>query len=219
MKGINWYDNFCVTTMTSNHNLPPVEPRLRAEFFHVVNIILHGEVTLILGHFLKKLEKLQNNKNNIVPLVFDYFPLWFAISTMYLIHPIHVEAITGIVGRSELLCGLWMLIGLNYYLTLLNNYTVMSTFRISLQYILCISSFILAVLSKETGFALPVLYVTMEIIWQAETNLELIFFWRTKRRKLFFYNMILWITSCTTYLIFRRFITVHINILINRQVS
>ncbi len=68
--------------------------------FHAVNLFLHLGVTLLVFVVLRRLAGGRT-------------PLPLAIATLFAMHPIHTEAVTSIVGRSELLAALF---GLGGYL-------------------------------------------------------------------------------------------------------
>ena len=57
--------------------------------FHVVNVLLHCLVTLLFARFLLRLQ---------VP-----DPIAFGAALLFAVHPIHVEAVTSLVGRGETL--------------------------------------------------------------------------------------------------------------------
>jgi tetratricopeptide (TPR) repeat protein len=57
--------------------------------YHAVNVLLHALVTLLLARFLRKLA---------VPE-----PVTFGAALLFAVHPMHVEAVTSLVGRGETL--------------------------------------------------------------------------------------------------------------------
>jgi protein O-mannosyl-transferase len=65
--------------------------------FHVTNILLHLAVTLSLLLFLWRLDGLRR---------------WTALAAtlLFALHPLHVEAVTGLVGRADVLCALLSLV-------------------------------------------------------------------------------------------------------------
>ncbi|XP_053108468.1 protein O-mannosyl-transferase TMTC1 isoform X3 [Hemicordylus capensis] len=71
-------------------------------FFHAVNVILHCLVTLVLMYTCDK-------------AVFKDSRLAFVTALFFAVHPIHTEAVTGIVGRADVLaCLLFLLAFLSY---------------------------------------------------------------------------------------------------------
>ncbi|NWT39316.1 TMTC1 protein, partial [Chroicocephalus maculipennis] len=71
-------------------------------YFHAVNVILHCLVTLLLMYTCDK-------------AVFKDCRLAFVTALFFAVHPIHTEAVTGIVGRADVLaCLLFLLAFLSY---------------------------------------------------------------------------------------------------------
>src|SRR3989344_3190915 len=103
--------------------------------FRVVNIILHALNAFLVFILLKRL----TNSRTIHYVVFFLF----------LTHPIHVEAVTSLVGRAELLAFGW---GIMAVLLLLQRRPILS-----------MGAFLLALMSKET--ALMVLPLLAYVSW------------------------------------------------------
>ncbi|XP_070511820.1 protein O-mannosyl-transferase TMTC4 isoform X2 [Cardiocondyla obscurior] len=109
---------------------------LVSQDYHIVNIILHSVICLltlfVYNIFLGPEEQSTS----------------FYATALFAVHPIHTEAVSGIVGRAELLCSLftWLSILLYsrviYTKNILHMWTAMSGFAI------CIT---MAMLCKETG--------------------------------------------------------------------
>jgi protein O-mannosyl-transferase len=95
--------------------------------YHVVNLLLHAGVTLLLYLLLKKL--LEN-------LAYGITAAWVA-ALLFAVHPIHTEAVAGIVNRSELLAAGFLLAA---WLLHLDDW--------SLPALLC---FALAMMAKESA--------------------------------------------------------------------
>uniref|UniRef100_A0A0P6J094 dolichyl-phosphate-mannose--protein mannosyltransferase n=1 Tax=Heterocephalus glaber TaxID=10181 RepID=A0A0P6J094_HETGA len=71
-------------------------------YFHAVNVILHCLVTLVLMYTCDK-------------AVFRSRGLAFATALLFAVHPVHTEAVAGIVGRADVLaCLLFLLAFLSY---------------------------------------------------------------------------------------------------------
>nr|XP_012218090.1 PREDICTED: transmembrane and TPR repeat-containing protein 4 isoform X1 [Linepithema humile] len=109
---------------------------LISQDFHIMNIALHSMVCL-LTLFVYNMLLGPDERNTS-----------FYAAALFAVHPIHTEAVSGIVGRAELLCTLftWLSILLYnhviYTKTLLHAWIAMSAFAI------CIT---IAMLCKETG--------------------------------------------------------------------
>ncbi len=67
--------------------------------YHLVNLLLHGTVTVLLYLVLRKLLE-------IVP---QGATVAWAVALLFAVHPIHTEAVASIVGRSELLAAGFLL--------------------------------------------------------------------------------------------------------------
>lgn len=121
------YRPFTMATYSLNHNIFGSSP----VGFHVVNIIIHA-----LNSFL------------VFWLVVWFLksrPIAYISSLLFLLHPIHTEAVTSIVGRAELLAFFWSLITI--YLLSKNDK------------ILAAVAFLFALMSKEIALmVLPVIF-------------------------------------------------------------
>ncbi len=98
--------------------------------FHIINIILHALVVYFLVLFVVELSRSRG--------------IAYASGLLFLVLPIHVEAVTSIVGRAELLCALMVLLACQY----------------RQRWLLSGLSFLLALLSKETAIAfVPIIFI------------------------------------------------------------
>ncbi|XP_051911797.1 protein O-mannosyl-transferase TMTC1 isoform X2 [Hippocampus zosterae] len=92
------YRPFCILTFKLNILLGGMTPL----YFHMVNVCLHCAVTCLLMHTCER-------------CVFEESHLAFATSVLFAVHPVHTEAVSGIVGRADLLaCLLFLLTFLSY---------------------------------------------------------------------------------------------------------
>ncbi|KAG5267253.1 hypothetical protein AALO_G00219680 [Alosa alosa] len=92
------YRPLCILTFKLNIVLGGMEPF----YFHVVNVCLHCAVTALLMHTCEC-------------CVFDDSRLAFLTALLFAVHPIHTEAVSGIVGRADVLaCLLFLLTFLSY---------------------------------------------------------------------------------------------------------
>ncbi|XP_064335233.1 protein O-mannosyl-transferase TMTC1 isoform X1 [Camelus dromedarius] len=92
------YRPLCVLTFKLNIFLTGMNPF----YFHAVNVILHCLVTLVLMYTCDK-------------TVFKNRGLAFVTALLFAVHPIHTEAVAGIVGRADVLaCLLFLLAFLSY---------------------------------------------------------------------------------------------------------
>lgn len=104
--------------------------------YHLVNVLLHAGVCAAIVLLGSKLAGLR--------------AAWIA-GILFAVHPIHVEAVAGLVGRAELGCALFTLIGLWLFLHTPSGGRVAG---------LC-GCFILAMLCKEQGMLFPLLLLAL----------------------------------------------------------
>jgi hypothetical protein len=93
-KGSDLYRPLTIASYRLNHALFG----LSSPAFHVVNIMLHGMVCVVLAF--------------LVEAVLRDRALALASALLFATHPVHTEAVTGIVGRAEVLAGLFVLLPL-----------------------------------------------------------------------------------------------------------
>ena len=188
---------------------------LYAETYHIVNIILHGLVTIFVGIFFKRVADWSKVK---VEIYNGLLPGWFIATLLFLAHPVHVEAVTGLVGRAELICALFVMMALYVWFSILTNSATANFIVASTKFIFCILLFYLSVFSKETGFTLVGLFVVMEYLILSRNFRDMIFFWKRPKISSFFVNSSIWAGIGASYLLFRNWLTVHFTVLIYRQV-
>ncbi|XP_072045716.1 protein O-mannosyl-transferase TMTC3-like [Amphiura filiformis] len=90
------YRPLCVLTFRLNYVLHELDP----VGYHLVNVILHGIVCVLVMRVCRHF--------------FDDRPSFMA-AVLFAVHPIHTEAVTGVVGRAELLSCLFSLIAFLSY--------------------------------------------------------------------------------------------------------
>lgn len=105
--------------------------------FHLVNILLHAAVAAAVAELGFRLAGIRT--------------AWFA-GPLFAIHPVHVEAVAAIVGRSESACALATLFGLYAFLG-----RPMTAGRVAFISASCA----LAVLCKEQGMLFPLLLLAL----------------------------------------------------------
>ncbi|MDB5304289.1 MAG: hypothetical protein JWM97_1838, partial [Phycisphaerales bacterium] len=100
--------------------------------YHLINIVLHAGVSVAVVALGRKLAGPRAG--------------WIA-GALFAVHPVHVEAVAGIVGRAELMCTLATLVGLWLFLKPPSGRRVVG---------IC-ACFLVAVLTKEQGMLFPLL--------------------------------------------------------------
>lgn len=117
---------------------------LRADPMKFHNFALHVLVCWLL---LSTLPRLFPNTDTVV--------LFFA-TALFAVHPVHSEAVSGVVGRAELLCAVFYLLAILLSLRL-DEFKEMSTRRNIVGYCCIVLLAALALLSKETGITVLVI--------------------------------------------------------------
>ncbi len=126
---------------TASYALDWTLSRGRPAFFHKVNIALHALASLLVWGLMLRL--------GASTLAAGAGGLIFAV------HPVHVEAVANIAGRSELLASVWVLIAALVYLS-------RAAHRVRVP--LLTACYALALLSKEHAVVLPALLVALETL-------------------------------------------------------
>ncbi|XP_011058612.1 PREDICTED: transmembrane and TPR repeat-containing protein 4 isoform X1 [Acromyrmex echinatior] len=109
---------------------------LVSQDYHVVNIILHSMICLL------------------TLFVYNIFlgpegrSISFYAAALFTVHPIHTEAVSGIVGRAELLCGLFTWLSILLYNHTIYAKNILHAWVAMFSFIICITA---AILCKETG--------------------------------------------------------------------
>lgn len=110
--------------------------------FHLVNVLLHMGVSVLVASLGQKL---------------GGWTVGLLAGALFAVHPVHVEAVAGLVGRAELLCALGVLGALRLWLH--------RPLRIG-RAMGIVALFVLAALSKEQGMLLP-LILAAALPWRA----------------------------------------------------
>jgi tetratricopeptide (TPR) repeat protein len=110
--------------------------------YHLTSIIIHSLNALLVFYLINKL--------------FANYSLAFLSSILFCVHPIHTETVSYISSIAELLVGLFILLTITSYIRYIESAKIM-------EYAISILSFILALLSKETGFLIFVPFFMLVI--------------------------------------------------------
>jgi tetratricopeptide (TPR) repeat protein len=150
---------------------------LQPFYYHLVNNLLHAFITGLLFCYLLWWCSISNPSNTDKSTT-NWLSLAVMGGLLFGVHPIHSEAVSGIVGRAELLCALFCLIGTLAYLRFLLPLTetpteteqknqqsafrrvLASSFWLGLATLSCYA----AVLSKETGLTVLGIYATHDVL-------------------------------------------------------
>uniref|UniRef100_A0A1A8IGM2 dolichyl-phosphate-mannose--protein mannosyltransferase n=2 Tax=Nothobranchius kuhntae TaxID=321403 RepID=A0A1A8IGM2_NOTKU len=131
------YRPLCILTFKLNILLGGMTPL----YFHMVNVCLHCAVTCLLMYTCER-------------CVFENPHLAFATAVLFAVHPIHTEAVSGVVGRADVLaCLLFLVTFLSYVRSVGESVSEDSVPSTASPWFLFISLFLgtCAMLVKETG--------------------------------------------------------------------
>ncbi|MEO8030625.1 MAG: hypothetical protein ABJC74_05245 [Gemmatimonadota bacterium] len=110
--------------------------------FHLVSVLLYACVAILVLLVARRL----------LPA-----PAAFAAAAIWAVHPVHVEAVANVVGQSEIVTALWMLLAVLLYLR------AREVGPLGVRQEIAISGlYLLACLSKEHGLVLPALLLAFE---------------------------------------------------------
>ncbi|KAI5093952.1 transmembrane and TPR repeat-containing protein 1 isoform X1 [Silurus meridionalis] len=131
------YRPLCVLTFKMNIVLGG----MNSFYFHVVNVCLHCVVTALLMHTCKH-------------HVFKDGRSAFLTALLFAVHPIHTEAVSGIVGRADVLACMLFLLAFLSYIRSVSACSVSDSFPSTVSpcsLVLCLFLGTCAMLVKETG--------------------------------------------------------------------
>jgi hypothetical protein len=80
------------------------------------------------------------------------------VASLFAVHPVHVESVANVVGQAELLAALFALLALERYIAWRAEGTLSAARRCGLAVLT-----LLAILSKETGYVIPLLLAAAEL--------------------------------------------------------
>ncbi|XP_033345620.1 protein O-mannosyl-transferase TMTC2-like isoform X2 [Bombus vosnesenskii] len=135
------YRPLCVATFRLNHLLGGLEPW----GYHLVNVALHAACTVLVVRVARKVLPERNNLGHAIT------------GFLFAAHPIHSEAVAGVVGRADLLACLLTLSALLAYSAHCERT------RSPFPLILALVSSTLATLAKETGISSLALCLLWEL--------------------------------------------------------
>lgn len=116
--------------------------------YHLGNLLLHGANTLLLGLCLRR--------------AFGPEPA-LAAGLLFALHPVHAESVNLVLDQAGILCALFYLSGLFFYLAMARSVGR----RRAACYALFLLSFALSLLSKEMGATLPLVLLLYEALFDS----------------------------------------------------
>lgn len=138
---------------------------MNAEGFHVTNYVLHFACAFCVYHVLKELLALRYNDVLLSNLS-------LACSLFFLFYPFHSEAVFWIVGRGAVLCTLFGLLCLLFFIKKEEN---------RFYYLLSLFSFALSLLSYEEAWVIPIIITVLACVFSKQNKtkriLQVSLFW------------------------------------------
>ena len=128
-----------VLTFRLNYLLTEVSPL----GYHAVNGLLHAGVTLLYNHLAGRL--------------LSRLPAALA-ALLFAVHPVHTEAVTGVVGRAELLASVFFLVVILQYSKMARQSSVSWRGLMLTSLLICLAMF-----SKEQGITVIAVCVVHEV--------------------------------------------------------
>lgn len=120
--------------------------------YHLTNILLHVLAALTLFW--------------LVNILYDNRLISLFTSILFLVHPIHTEAVAYISGRADSLALLFMIVSFIFYLKFYNKENL-------IFYMTAVLSYALALLSKETSLIFPILLILYHYSFEKRFKLKL----------------------------------------------
>lgn len=133
--------------------------------YHITNTILHILVCILLFY--------------VISIITADSLLSFLATLLYLVHPVHAEAVTYISGRADSLCSIFLLLMLIFQFKYWN---AKNKFGRLIYYLVIMASFALALLSKELAAMFPLLLMFTEYCLRGKEKYEGIL-----NKRIFFY--------------------------------
>ncbi|MEW6201395.1 MAG: glycosyltransferase family 39 protein, partial [bacterium] len=167
------YRPVCTLTYFVDFALWGLNPR----GFHITNIVFHFLNVLLLFIFARRLS--------------GRYDAAFVAAVLFAVHPAHSEAVAGITFREDILCLLFVLLSLNFYLSARRE-----KFTEWKRIVFSLVCFFLAVFSKETAVVLPAVVLMIELCVPPASG--------GKGRRL--YVISVYAAAAVMYLVFRLFL-------------
>ena len=135
--------------------LPERTTTLQAAHFHAFNVVLHALVTACVAQLAAYAWPSNGRPCASSGLL---------AGMLFAVHPVHVEAVTGVVGRAELLCALFCFLATAAYRACVAaslDGRLLAQLVLGIAFVVCFGA---AVLSKETGVTLLGILGTHELV-------------------------------------------------------
>jgi tetratricopeptide (TPR) repeat protein len=128
--------------------------------FHMVNLLIHAITALLVFFIIRRLLEWAGTQQP------DRTPFAIFGAFLFLLHPLQTESVAYIAGRSESLCGMFSCAS---YAAFLYRRSKAIDWR---DVAIVVALFGAAVLTKEQGVVLPVLFLLTDLWWNSEGPLR-----------------------------------------------
>lgn len=135
--------------------------------YHLVNVLIHILNVLLLFIFMQRFVQGLNQRNRSGSVRPEPFNVALIVAALFAIHPMHVESVTWVAERKDVLYVFFFLLSSLFYLKFADSKKVSAM-------LLCFLFFVLSCLSKGMGVVLPVVLVLIDWFYgDASTPKEL----------------------------------------------
>lgn len=137
--------------------------------YHVINVLLHATVCVL---FLRVCRRIFNSH-----ISSQTSSLSLLCGLFFALHPIHTEAVANVVGRSDVLCGVFYLVALLSYMNCFSDGITLEENKRPAKYsklwlASCIFCSVLSLFSKEQGITVLGVCVVYDVVFVCKFNGE-----------------------------------------------
>ncbi len=119
--------------------------------YHLINMVFHAVNASLVFFLSLRLIAIKSKRTS------SAFIASFVTAVLFAVHPLHVESVSWVSERKDVLCGFFYLLGLITYLKYIN-----SEHSKSRLYVTTIIYFILAILSKPMAVSFPLILLIID---------------------------------------------------------
>lgn len=141
------YRPLCTLSYRLNYLIGGLEPF----GYHLVNVLLHSMATALVTYTASRL--------------FHKFIPSLITGLLFACHPIHTEAVAGIVGRADIMACIFFLLSLNFYMSYCIMRCVNHGHGRTKFLLLSVLFATMSMLTKEQGITVLAVNVTFDIIY------------------------------------------------------
>lgn len=109
----------------------------------------------------------------LIAMVFNNITVGFLSGLIFVMHPVHTEAVSYIAGIADPLAGLFTLLSIAFYIKYLNPEAENKIFGGMINFIASILFYILAILSKESSLILPFALLLYHLVFKIKIKNKL----------------------------------------------